>query len=35
VIAGSAGNKKLETRIQSGYWLILKSHNTRKGERFE
>jgi hypothetical protein len=35
VSAGSAGNKKLETRIQSGYWLILENHNARKGERFE
>jgi hypothetical protein len=35
VIAGSAGNKKLETGIQSWYWLILENHNTRKGARFE
>ena len=32
---GSAGNKELETSIQSGYWLIRKNHNTHKGARFE
>jgi hypothetical protein len=29
VIAGSAGNKRLEKSIQSGYWLIRKNHNSQ------